>query len=83
MLRKALLVCGVLSSLLYIGADVVAATLHGDYHSFTSQAISELTAVGAPTKPLVDPLFIIYDVLLMAFGVAVWRSPGGSVPFIS
>ena len=81
MLRKALLVCGVLSSLLYIGADVLAAMLHGDYHSFTSQAISELTAVGAPTKPLVDPLFIIYDVLLMAFGVAVWRSPGGKRAF--
>ena len=76
MLRNTLLVCGVLSSLLYIGADVLAAMLHGDYHSFTSQAISELTAVGAPTEPLVHPLFIIYDVLLMAFGMAVWRSLG-------
>jgi len=73
---KALLVCGILSSLLYVGADVLAAMLYGDYHSFTSQAISELTAVGAPTKPLVHPLFTIYDVLLMAFGVAVWSSPG-------
>ena len=76
MLRKALLVCGILSSLVYVGADVLAAMLFPDYHSFTSQAISELTAVGAPTKPLVDPLFIIYDALLMAFGVAVWTSPG-------
>jgi hypothetical protein len=71
-----LLICGVLSSLLYVGADVLAAVRYGNYHSFTSQAISELTAVGAPTKPLVSPLFIAYDVLLMAFGVAVWRSPG-------
>jgi hypothetical membrane protein len=75
-LRKILLACGVLSSLLYVGIDVLAAVRYGDYHSFTSQAISELAAVGAPTKHLVDPLFIAYDVLLIAFGVGVWTSPG-------
>jgi hypothetical membrane protein len=74
MLRKALLVCGVLSSLLYVGADVLAALRYPDYHSYTSQAISELTAVGAPTKHLVEPLFIVYTILLIAFGVGVWTS---------
>ena len=64
MLRKALLVCGVLSSLLYVGADLLAAVRYPGYHSFTSQAISELTAVGAPTKGLVEPLFIAYDILI-------------------
>ena len=73
--RKALLVCGILSSLLYVGIDVLTAMRYGDYHSFTSRAISELYAIGAPTKQLVDPLFIMYSVLLMAFGVGVWRSP--------
>jgi hypothetical protein len=76
MLRKALLVCGVLSSLLYVGADVLAAVRYAGYHSFTSQAISELTAVGAPTKGLVEPLFIAYDILIIAFGVGVWASAG-------
>jgi hypothetical protein len=46
-LRKILLACGILSSLLYVGIDV-----------------------------LVDPLFIAYDVLLIAFGVGVWTFPG-------
>jgi hypothetical protein len=76
MSRKTLLACGVLSSLLYIGADVLAAVRFPGYHSFTSQAISELTAIGAPTKRLVEPLLIAYDVLIIAFGVGVWTSAG-------
>ena len=76
MLRKALLVCGVLSSLLYVGADLLAAARFPDYHDFTSQAISELTAVGAPTRGSVEPLLIAYDFLIIAFGVGVWRSAG-------
>ena len=76
MLRKALLVCGVLSSLLYVGADLLAAARFPGYHDFTSQAISELTAVGAPTRESVEPLLIAYDLLIIAFGVGVWRSAG-------
>jgi hypothetical protein len=76
MLRKLLLVCGVLSSLLYLGIDALAALRYGGYHSFLSQAISELGAVGAPTKRLVDPLFLTYDILIIAFGVGVWASAG-------
>ena len=76
MLRKALLVCGVLSSLLYVGADLLAAARVPGYHDFTSQAISELTAVGAPTRGSVEPLLIAYDFLIIAFGVGVWRSAG-------
>jgi hypothetical membrane protein len=74
MLRKALLVCGVVSSLLYVGADLLAAARYPGYHSFTSQAISELTAVGAPTKRMVEPLLIGYDILIIAFGIGVWAS---------
>ena len=76
MLRTALLVCGVLSSLLYVGADLLAAARFPGYHDFTSQAISELTAVGAPTRGSVEPLLIAYDFLIIAFGVGVWRSAG-------
>jgi hypothetical protein len=79
-LRRILLVCGVLSSLLYVGTDVLAAIRHAGYHSFTSLTISELMARGAPTKPLVDPLFMIYDVLVIAFGVGLWMSGRGNRP---
>lgn len=76
MLKKPLLLCGVLSSLLYVGIDALAALRYGEYHSYFSQAISELGAVGAPTKELVDPLFLVYGVLLFAFGIGVWISAG-------
>jgi hypothetical protein len=77
MLRKSLLACGVLASLLYVGIDVLAAIRYGEYHSFSSRVISELMASGAPTERLVDPLFLLYGVLMMAFAVGVWRSGRG------
>jgi hypothetical protein len=77
MLGKTLLACGVLSSLLYVAADLLAAVRFPGYHSFISQAVSELTAVGAPTKGSVEPIFIAYDILLIAFGIGVWMSAGG------
>ncbi len=76
-LRGLLLACGVIASLLYVGIDVIAAIRYPEYHSFTSQAISELMANGAPTERLVDPPFLLYDALMMAFGVGVWLSGHG------
>ena len=76
MLRVVLLACGVLSSLLYLGIDALAALHFPDYHSYTAQAISELGAVGAPTRELVEPLFMTYNVLLLAFALGVWASAG-------
>jgi len=70
-LQKALLTCGILSSLLYVGTDILAGTLWEGY-SFTHQAVSELSAIGAPTRPLVVPLYLAYDVLMIAFGLGVW-----------
>jgi len=45
MVRKLLLICGILSSLLYVGTDILAAMLYEGY-SYTSQSISELGAIG-------------------------------------
>ena len=78
MLKKILLASGILSSLLYVGIDLLAAVRYGEYHSFFSQAISELGAVGAPTKALVDPLFTAYGILLVAFGVGVIAYANGN-----
>src|SRR5205814_7725557 len=74
MLRKSLLVCGMLASLVYVGTDVLAAIRYPEYHIFTSRAISELMASGAPTERLVDPIFLLYGVLMLAFAVGVWMS---------
>lgn len=75
-LRKLLLICGIASSLLYFSMDIVAGLLTEGY-SFTSQAISELSAIGAPATPMWVPLGFVYAALLIAFGVGVWVIAGG------
>ena len=72
MLRRALLRCGILSSLLYLATDIIGG-LYYDGYSFASQAVSELMAIGAPSEPIVDPLFIAYGLLVTAFGIGVVR----------
>jgi hypothetical membrane protein len=74
-LRNVLLISGILASLLYVATDILAGMLWEGY-SFSSQAISELSAIGSPTRPLVVTLGIIYDVLLIAFGFCVWVIAG-------
>ena len=76
MVRQAMLVCGILSSLLYAATDILGG-LRYDGYSFTSQAISELMAVGAPSESFVDPLFVLYGVLAVAFGAAVFQEGAG------
>ena len=70
---KALLVCGIVSSLLY-GAMIGAIRYEG--YSLISQVPSELTAIGAPTRPLWMLLGAVYTVLVTAFGWGVWKSAG-------
>lgn len=72
---KVLLFCGVLSSLLWIGGDILAAMLYKGY-SYTSQTISELSAIGAPTRAVLIPLNTMYDVFLFAFGLGVLATGG-------
>lgn len=74
--RWLLLGCGILSSLLYAATDLLGGLRYEGY-SFTSQAISELMAIGAPSESFVDPLFILYGVLAAAFGVAVFHEGAG------
>jgi hypothetical protein len=73
--RKALLVCGAVSSLLY--ASMIWGIRYEGY-SPISQVPSELTAIGAPTQAIWARLGWIYTVLITAFGIGVWRSAGGN-----
>ena len=76
MARKALLVCGILSSLLYVAMNIIGAMQFQGYSS-VSQTISELSAIGAPSRPLWLALGPAYEVLVIAFGLGVWVSAGG------
>jgi hypothetical membrane protein len=77
MWRRELLVCGIVSSVAYVAADVLGA-LHWEGYSYTGQAISELSAIGAPSRRLVAPLFFCYTLLALVFGLAVWSHAGAT-----
>jgi hypothetical protein len=76
MVRKILLGCGVVSSVLYVVTDVLG-TLRYLGYSYADQEFSELTAEGAPTRPLMVALNVIpYTLLVAAFAVGVWTWAG-------
>ena len=75
MTRQVLLLCGVLSSLLYVGIDILGA-LSWDGYSYGSQAISEMSAVDAPTRSLLAPLYFGYSILLIGFAMGVRAAAG-------
>lgn len=70
MRRRSLLACGVLSSLVYLVADLLGGWSWQGYDP-ASQAISELSAIGSPSRSIIAPLGIAYDLLLIAFGFGV------------
>jgi hypothetical protein len=76
MVRRILLVCGIVAPVLYVVITVMADLLWAGYSS-ASQSVSELFAVEAPTKAFVDPPLIVYSLLVYAFGVGIWLSAGG------
>jgi hypothetical protein len=73
--RKTLLLCGIISSLVYVTVDLLAAMSYEGY-SYTSQTVSELIAIGAPTRAVVASLMVTYGLLIFAFAAGVWRSAG-------
>jgi hypothetical protein len=72
---RALLVCGILSSLLYAAMNVVIPMLWEEY-SVTAQTVSELSAIGAPTRRVWLMAVTVYTLLYGAFGLGVWKAAG-------
>jgi len=70
---KLLLLCGIASSVLYVATDVLAA-MRWPAYNYTSQSVSQLLAVGTPTRSFVFPLMVVYNVLVIAFGIGVIAS---------
>jgi Protein of unknown function (DUF998) len=71
-LKKVLLSCGIISSLYYVAINVFVAMQYEGYNA-ASQAVSELSAIDAPTRSLWITLVTIYSILVMAFGWGVWQ----------
>lgn len=75
-ITKALLVCGVLSSLSYAIADVLA-SLRWEGYRLVDRSMSELMAVGSPTRDFIVPFMTAYNLLVIAFGAGVWMAGRG------
>ena len=74
-LLRPLLVSAVLSSLLYAAMLVVVPFWWDDYSS-ASRTVSELSAIGAPTRPLWVALAMIWTLLYALGGAGVMASAG-------
>ena len=75
--RKALLACSLLYAVLYpIVNDALAATLYEGY-SRIDQAVSELSATDAPTHTFLSAVGPFFSLLLIGFGLGIWRSANG------
>lgn len=75
-MRRALLGCGIVSSLWYAGINIFVPAYYEGY-SMISVTVSELSAIGAPTRILWLLLVVLYPLLFAAFGWGVWQSASG------
>lgn len=74
-MRRTALFCGVLSSVLYLVINVIV-PLHFPGYSHSAHTVSELSAVGAPTRMLWSVLVTPYTFLMLVFGWGVLKSAG-------
>lgn len=72
-----LLICGILSSLLYALMNILV-PMQFEAYSISSQTVSELSAIDAPTRALWVWLAILYVLLFAAFGWGVRKSANGN-----
>lgn len=73
--QKVLLICGILTALIWMGTDILAALRYPGYN-YPFQAISDLSAVGAPTRSFLILMLNIFNVLKIGFGLGVWMAAG-------
>lgn len=73
---RLLLACGLVAPALSLVADVLACARWRTYRP-VAQSMSELGAIGAPTRDLVTGLNLARDLSLAAFAAGVCKSSGG------
>lgn len=72
-IQNALLTCGILSSIWYVAINIYV-PMQDPSHSMIMQVVSELSAIGAPTRILWVLLATLYPILYCAFGWGVAES---------
>lgn len=75
--RLLLLGCGIVSPLLYVTGDILASIRFGGY-SYMHQTISELNAIGSPTRDLTIGFGVAIYLALIAFSAGLRLSAPGN-----
>jgi Protein of unknown function (DUF998) len=78
-LRKIMLICGIGSSVLYVAMNIFVPLRYEGYN-FATQTISEISAIGAPTRTVWVWLGIAYTLLMAAFGWGILKSSNENRP---
>jgi hypothetical protein len=71
MRNKIFMLCGMLAPVVYVIAVIMGGILRPGYNH-RSQFVSELIEAGAPNKSLLNPLFALYNLLTIAFGIGLF-----------
>jgi hypothetical protein len=69
-----LLALGVVAPIYYAVVNEVVGALRYPGYDPIARPVSELTATYAPTRPILVPLLVIFDLLIIPFWIAVWRA---------
>ena len=70
--NKAFAICGIIAPILYLSLAIIGGLLRPGYSHIT-HSVSELLVVGAPNKPLMDTMLIIYGVLMTLYPIGIHR----------
>lgn len=71
-----LLGCGVAVAVVQIAGDVIAAARYPGY-SYAHMTVSELSAIGAPTRSFQSGVGVLFGLLVVAFAGGVWWMADG------
>jgi len=76
-LTRLFLICGIVGAALFIAMDLAASFWLYPGYDYSSQQVSELSAIGAPTRDFWMTMGYPYAALSLAFAVGVWRAAAG------
>jgi hypothetical protein len=75
-MQKLLLFSGIVSSLWYVAMNIIV-PFRLDGYDWVSQTVSELSAIGVPTRQLWIQMAALYSLLLILFGGGIYMSANG------
>ena len=76
-LHKFLLCCGIVSSIWYVAMNIFVPMQLGNY-DVGSQTVSELSAIGVPTRMMWVYMAALYSLLILLFGWGTWMAANGN-----